>query len=653
MWVIERVRLLLAVAMGMAFLPAHARANPLLVDDTTQEVSGTRSLEILLDNNGTLELTDARAAKEAGKFRTFKAGESPIFKHLSGRFWTLLVVQHVGVAQKELIIVWDDPLADELDLFVLRGAAEPMAHRLGAIADRESRSFTKRTPRLKLALAPGETVAIYARYRSDRLFATVELFSPAQFHRQQVPINVFFSTYFSISIALFIYNVFLYVSLRYRFYLHYLGFIGSMVFALGMGEGFTVLYLPQWPLLSPSYTGVWRGVAMVAGILFTRSFLNMRTVAPRFDLALRGLTVATVILTLSGIIPPLRIVTGTITDILMLPASFMFLAAAILAFRRGHRPGQYYMVSWSGMILSVLVWVPASFGMISVPYYEYFPMVGQMFEMIVIAIGLGDHINNLIAQLKEAEVKVQEAEKTRTLLRVISHDLANPLSVVLNFATYHLRDSDSVKGSRKSWERVCAAVEQQAAIIKHVSEMESLKTGKRKVQLGPVGLRNAIAQVELLFEQKLLDKDLRLTCDFGPTDLYVVAESTTLKSTVLANLVSNAIKFSNPGTAIRIVVSPTLTHVTIAITDSGIGMDASLIAKIFDPYKPTTRPGTKGERGTGFGMPMVMTYVTEFGGSLEVRSVPVSVDPVGHGTTFFVTLKRAPVPREEALRAAA
>ena len=66
------------------------------------------------------------------------------------------------------------------------------------------------------------------------------------------------------------------------------------------------------------------------------------------------------------------------------------------------------------------------------------------------------------------------------------------------------------------------------------------------------------------------------------------------------------------------------------ISDTGIGMDPQLVRHLFDPAHATSRPGTSGEKGTGFGMPIIKSYVERFGGTIEIESV---AEPApGHGT---------------------
>ena len=112
---------------------------------------------------------------------------------------------------------------------------------------------------------------------------------------------------------------------------------------------------------------------------------------------------------------------------------------------------------------------------------------------------------------------------------------------------------------------------------------------------------------------------------------------------VLNNLISNSIKFSHPGSSIDITVTEEagdLTH--IAVRDYGVGMNEELLAKIFDTGEPTSHVGTAGEKGTGFGMPVVKSYMKLYGGDIKIKSWPETQYPENCGTEITLVFKSAP-----------
>ena len=101
---------------------------------------------------------------------------------------------------------------------------------------------------------------------------------------------------------------------------------------------------------------------------------------------------------------------------------------------------------------------------------------------------------------------------------------------------------------------------------------------------------------------------------------------------MLGNILSNAIKFSHIGGEIKIIVKNVDdSFIEILISDKGIGMPPDLVKSIFSATKPTTRKGTLGEKGTGFGMPLVKLFMDIYDAKIFVNS---KMDKENSGTEF-------------------
>jgi len=102
--------------------------------------------------------------------------------------------------------------------------------------------------------------------------------------------------------------------------------------------------------------------------------------------------------------------------------------------------------------------------------------------------------------------------------------------------------------------------------------------------------------------------------------------------TVLRNLITNAIKFTNPNGQIRIRAEKQDQNVLIAVTDNGIGMDEKVLAKLWEINTNYTTIGTTGEEGTGFGLKLCRELIERHGGTIRAESVPCK------GSTFTLSL---------------
>ncbi len=105
---------------------------------------------------------------------------------------------------------------------------------------------------------------------------------------------------------------------------------------------------------------------------------------------------------------------------------------------------------------------------------------------------------------------------------------------------------------------------------------------------------------------------------------------------------SNAIKFSEKNSLITIKLVKTKKHsIRVTIKDSGIGIPKAHMDNIFKLEKHSSRSGTLGEAGTGFGIPIAKTFVEKFGGKISVESKCKEDFPYDHGSSFHIDLRRA------------
>jgi len=236
------------------------------------------------------------------------------------------------------------------------------------------------------------------------------------------------------------------------------------------------------------------------------------------------------------------------------------------------------------------------------------------------------------AQQREIEQKNIEMKE---MLQMVCHDVANHFAVLgLTLDLAKLRGNADL-----DWllPRMTPAVTNGIGLTNLIREMRTSED--KGIILQPVSLRIAVAEALGLLGQRISAKALVLSQDVP--DASVVAERSALISSVLGNVLSNAIKFSQPGGSIEITAQVEGGEVLLRICDHGIGMPARMREQLFDFTKSHSRKGTAGEKGTGFGMPLMRKFVLLFGGSVEVLSRDIAEHPADHGTEFRLRLRLA------------
>ncbi|MCR9203290.1 MAG: HAMP domain-containing histidine kinase [Halobacteriovoraceae bacterium] len=234
----------------------------------------------------------------------------------------------------------------------------------------------------------------------------------------------------------------------------------------------------------------------------------------------------------------------------------------------------------------------------------------------------------------------QKNTKIRTLVRVLCHDISNPLTTVKNRLKLIQRKMEDEE-TGKSMKKVDRPIEAIQSIIEQIRNWEAVESGKQELALEAVSIQDTITFVEDIFEDKLKDKDIKLNIDIPGTDLLVSGDKTTLQSQIFSNIISNAIKFSDPGSTIDVVIKDEGKMIKASISDQGLGIPENILKDLFDASKKTSRLGTGGEKGTGFGLPIVKAYVEKFGGVINVASRCREIHQEESGTTFELSFKKS------------
>ena len=252
--------------------------------------------------------------------------------------------------------------------------------------------------------------------------------------------------------------------------------------------------------------------------------------------------------------------------------------------------------------------------------------------------------NELVARVEihlklkfSQETVIRQRNELREMVQILCHDLSNPLGAVISSLELAEYDPGFLNENK---DLLLSYVRRQYEIIGLVRELREIAEDKSTFAISPVDLTNAVNESIETLHYQLTRKNINAIVDLEK-DTLVLAEKVSLINSVLNNLLTNAIKFSYPHSTITVTSKNEGDQVLVTISDKGIGVPSGLMDKLFSIDRRSTRFGTLGEKGTGFGMPLVKKFITEYGGTLEITSRDENERPEDHGTCITITLKRA------------
>ncbi len=249
---------------------------------------------------------------------------------------------------------------------------------------------------------------------------------------------------------------------------------------------------------------------------------------------------------------------------------------------------------------------------------------------------------------REAEVIAHRSEMDRLkreFIATVSHELRTPLTSIRG--SLGLVEA-GVLGPLPEKARAMVKVAHQNSerlgrIINDILDVEKIESGKLELRMGDVAIA-ALLREALEHNAPYGEKyQVRFVLESAPEDAQVHADGDRLIQ-VLANLLSNAAKFSNPGTAVRVRATQSGALVRIEVQDAGMGIPEEFRGRIFEKFAQADGSSTRRFEGTGLGLSITRRLVEAMGGAIGFTT------ETGCGTTFYVDLpaleRAAPVEPE-------
>lgn len=229
-------------------------------------------------------------------------------------------------------------------------------------------------------------------------------------------------------------------------------------------------------------------------------------------------------------------------------------------------------------------------------------------------------------------------ELTENLLRILCHDINNPLLIIKN-SSKHLDSEPLVKNPQHA-DRIKRACSDIQDLTNSVGSWMAYRDGK--INLSPVNIsvKEIIEHIHFAFEDKLKEKNISLVCHAPNENVSISGDRTAVCYQLFSNIISNAIKFSFDNSEIDVRFKDEGKYIIAQISDNGVGISPDMIEKVFSPYDRTTSYGTRNERGTGFGLPIVGTVIARMNGKISIAN-RATLNSTERGTLVTIVLPKA------------
>jgi diguanylate cyclase (GGDEF)-like protein len=412
--------LALLIILSPAFaVAASATPAPVELDRTTTELSLTPHIGYYHDPSASMDLAAVTQVRQQGGFAALPGGRDS-FGFQPGAFWFHARVVNTSSDQTRWLLVQQYALSDDIQVHARQSDGRVVEYSGGDHRPFESRSIRYRHPNFWLDLPTGEPVDIYVRIQSESsMQVPLALYTPTAFTEKSRDSQLGIGIYYGILLALFFYNLVLWLTTRdssYFWYVIHLTAFGLVLFTLN-GLGFEYLW-PNSPWLADKSVPLSICLAQIGVQQFARKFLDLHERWRLGDRVGLSLIAFFVVLAVVSMLVPYRISTPIASASVFISIGWIAVET-IVVMRLGYRPARLFLLAWGMFLIGTAMFTAVAFALLPKTFVtEYGVQIGSALEMLLLSVALGYRYAALRNEneriVREAKAQLEQKVEQRT-----------------------------------------------------------------------------------------------------------------------------------------------------------------------------------------------------------------------------------------------
>lgn len=630
----------------------------------------TQCFDVLEDPGYQYRIEQMDAPAVATRFHHAAVKDSLNFGYSSAAYWLRCRIHAANASQWLLEIGY--PSLDNIQMFTPIGNGAYTKQEAGDLKPFAARVYPHRNFIFPLTV-PAGTQTIYLRIRSEgTLTIPTKLWRPDAFYLQDNITYAIIASYYGLIVALGLYNLLLFFSLRERVYLEYVLMVAGMAIGQASLNGFGNQFMwPESPVWGNASQPMGFAICGLFGSLFTRSFLATAIRVPRIDKVYWGIITGFLLLI------PLPFFSyhwaAMLTSLGGLGFSVFTCGVGFYCLRRQYAGAGYFVLAWTLLLAGVAGTAARNFGWLPTNFFTLYGMqIGSSMEMLLLSFALAERIRTMrrekdlaqadalvsrqqlvdnlqhserllgkrvserTRQLTEAKklletALMQEKENRETqahFLGLMAHEIRSPIAVISNTAQML---NVLAQPDQPEWK---ARIEKILGAVRRLSTLMDQLLTEERLSVMDHGLERQLGNLDQFCQElaanfsEAYDRKIIYETRGKETSLFADWQ---LIGIAIGNLIDNAAKYSPSDTLIRVRVQPEAGNMLcIAVTDMGAGIAPEMQPRIFEKF-------TRGESesrvpGVGLGLYLVNWIAKFHGGFADVESV------LGQGSCFKIHL---------------
>lgn len=604
-----------------------------------------RELLLLDDLSADLDFEEARAQLDA-LGQPWMAPGQPNLGYRSSALWVRVDISNRFEEIRNWVAYTNFSNIARVDFYYQDAEGNWQAHAAGSSLPFRARHLTHRSINFEFPVLPGQNQFLYFRVESTGSLQFPLALGSRDFFMAEAQQSLFVAgIYYGLMLMIAIYSFTVWYSSRETGFLYFGLVVVSGGFYSLAAQGLAYQYLwPESPGWANGATGVFSLFACAAGLMFARTFLDLRNLDRRLDnLALTVAVGATIGIVAGVLLGP------SVANRLALAFTFgltgLVTLSAFLAHRKRIREASFFMSAWIILLLGILLELVQRLGVIVPPLLAYNGIqLAVLATITVLALGLSDRLQGMMegyraAQsdiLKANQLKIdalQQADSVKEeFIANVSHELRTPLTGIIGLAEIMLADQagDLNSSQHETLTLMKVSAQRLSSLVNDVIDFSAMKNGQLSLNKRDVDLKQVCGLVTRMTRPLIGDKPIKLIESYPSLKVIVEGDEDRLQQVVF-NLVANAVKFTPHG-SVTIAVELLDEDVRVSVRDTGIGISSAEQKNIFKRFYQVDSDEARQAGGTGLGLSISQRLLELHDSEIVLRSTP------GEGSLFYFDL---------------
>jgi signal transduction histidine kinase len=435
-----------------------------------------------------------------------------------------------------------------------------------------------------LRIPANSSIVVFVRVASgyEQLNQNFQVSTRHEFMNWELMSTFFVGLFLGILFLTVLANLMQAAAYRDRTFLWYSAYCASLMISSLSFYGIWVRMFELWEVQRYlSYIGGL--MTLVTGVCFMRLLLDTKLLAPRLDKAFMFVAWLAVVTFVLRLVPESANYGFTAQSLNSIAFMLLSIIAGVNAMLHGKELAWLYTSSFLFIALSVIYVRLSHMNVLPVsPSAFYAPAVGHIMQVILISYVMFIRSRRAYVEALRSQRNHSMNERLNLLLKIISHDIANPLQAISLYCNMALHKVKSEKLPEMELQKAQEAINTQTRIIRHAKEAVRQMQLGQKLQIQPVHVSQIIGEILQIFQPLCQDRHIRLeVVNELKEDLVIHTDATILVHNIIGNILSNSIKFTPQEGLIRILVRCINRRLIFELVDNGPGISKEKRVEIF------------------------------------------------------------------------